>query len=642
MTIRTQTSRFSSRAVPGFLICMAWDRVRTNAAGAGPIGTMPIRNFHPGPKTRALMVVVVGLAVLVAAWDWNWFRHPVENYFIKRAQREIRVDDLHVSFNSKLEPTVRLRGVYVQNAPWADNRPFVTAGEVAFTFALRSITERRPIVSRLVLVDADVNLERQADGHRNWRLRNPENIARGRMKVIRMEARNSRIRFIRRDTDFEIDASAVPLEQPSQNAGGALTQRVKFSGRFKDAHFAGSTDTGDVLTIMESGELFPIRGHMEVGKVRMDVDGSLADLFRPSKVVGAVHVKGPSLAGLYPFTRNRLPNSKPFDFQARLEQEGDAMSIKELRAKVGGTLLTGVVSLDRTLEPPLLKAALRSDAADWSDLQSLGGKKAPPPPAPDKPKSRAGGDEAPARIFRDKPLPFGNMKKLDAELTLQLKKLKADDLPGVESFNVVAELKDGVLEMKPDIGLAEGHLRGTARVDGSKALATVGLKLDGRDIRIEKLLKGKLLAGTAAGPMQVHLAAKSRGNSMAALAANLDGTVKLGMENGVMSHLADAALELDLGKAARAVFTGNRAIGINKIDIEFDFDQGKGSARNIFVDTAQTRVVGTGSIDLRGEKIDIVLTPQPKKQGLLALDAAVNLHGPLRKPKVRLTRDRDE
>ena len=46
-------------------------------------------------------------------------------------------------------------------------------GAASFTFSLRGVWEGRPVISRLVLHDAEVSLERQADGLRNWRLRIP-------------------------------------------------------------------------------------------------------------------------------------------------------------------------------------------------------------------------------------------------------------------------------------------------------------------------------------------------------------------------------------------------------------------------------------------------------------------------------------
>jgi AsmA family protein len=593
---------------------------------------MPASRPRLGRKSRILLAIVVALAVLVAAWDWNWFRHPVEDYFIKRSQRQVRIDDLHISFGPGLEPTVRLRGLYVENAPWADElRPFVMAGEVSFTFALRSIRERRPIVSHLRLVDADVDLERQADGHRNWRLRNPGNIGPGRMKVVHLEAVNSHIRFVRRDNGFEILATSNPLETPSKNAAGALTKRVRFEGRFNGADFGGDVETGDVLTIMESDRMFPLRGHMEVGKTRFDVDGSLANLFKPTMAEGKVRLRGPTLAALHPFLKPRLPATRPYEISAALSQEGDSMTAKGVEATFGRSVLTGSMSLDRGRDPPLLKANLQSDAVDLADLGWQRARTAVPTPG--KPEKQPG---PPARLFSDKPLAMGKLDALDADVDIRLRKIVAPPLAGLESLALDAHLEGGVLDLKPDIGMAEGHLRGTARMDARESPARFEIKLGGRDMRIEKMLAGRFLAGTMAGPVEAHADLKARGNSTAALAASLSGSARASLQNGVISGLLDATLKLDLGKILRALITGNKPIGVNRADIEFDFDGGRGEAKVFLVDTQQTRIVGTGYVDLREEAIDMEFTPHPVKKGLFALDSAIRVQGPMRKAEVGL------
>lgn len=606
---------------------------------------MPLRFPSIGRKTQVFLGILVALAILATAWDWNWFRYPAERYFIKRAHRDVRIADLHVSFNAGLEPTVRLRGVHIENAPWADHRPFASAGEISFTFSLKSIWQRRPVVSKLVLIDADIDLERQADGHRNWRLRNPENTARGRMKVMHLEARNTRLRFIRRDVNFEIVVAAAPLEKPSENAGGALTSQVLFMGEFKGTEFSGEAHTSDVITIMESGESFPIRGHMKTGNTRLEVDGTVADLFRLSRMEGKVRVSGPSLAQLHPFVPGKLPDSRPYEVEAQLRKIGDATSATEARMKIGGTTLTGDVNFDHGGDRPMLKAALRSESADLADLDSLAGvreKKANPKRSTEAPTTSAADKAEPVAaqpLFPDKPLSLKGLNALDAEVSLHLRKLKAAAFPALESLKLTADLYDGVLSLKPvDLGIAEGHLAGTLVLNGRKQPATADVKLDGRDIRIEKLLAGHSLAGTAAGPVSVHVDLKGQGASLAGLAGTASGRASVGMENGAVTKLADAVLQLDLGKALRAVISGNQPIGINKVDIVFDFDKGMGNARNIFIDTERSRVVGNGRIDLRKEELQLVLTPQPKKPGLFTLDKSIEVSGAIRKPHIAVVR----
>ncbi|HEX7810876.1 MAG TPA: AsmA family protein [Burkholderiales bacterium] len=599
---------------------------------------MPWRFPGFGRKSQVFLILLVAFAILATAWDWNWFRHPVERYFVKRSHRDVKIADLHVQVNSNLEPTVRLRGVYVENAPWADSRPFASAGEISFTFSLKSISQRRPVVSKLVLIDADIDLERQADGHRNWRLRNPENTAPGRMKVMHLEARNTRIRFIRRDVGFEIVAASAPLEKVSENAGGALTNQILFMGELKGKEFSGEAHTSDVITIVESGESFPIRGRMESGNTRLEVDGTLADLFRPSRMEGKVRLTGQSLAQLQPFVPARLPHSRPYEVEAQLRRTGDATSATEARIKVGGTVLTGDVNFDRVGDRPTLKAALRSESANLADLASLVGmrEKTNPKRAAGPAVTLSAEKVGPARtlpVLSDKPLALNTLHALDAEIDLNVKKLKAAGFPALESLKLTADLNDGVLALKPlDLGIAEGHLAGTFVLNGKTPTATADLKIDGRDIRIEKLLAGHALAGTVAGPVSVQVDLTGRGASLADLAGSASGRASVGMENGVITKLADAALELDLGKALRAVISGNQSIPINKIDIAFDFDKGTGHARNIFIDTERTRVVGTGTINLRKEQVELLLTPHPKKPGIFALDKSIHVSGALRKP----------
>ncbi len=95
---------------------------------------MPFRFPRFGRTTSVLLGLLAVSAVVVTLFDWNWFRHPVEQYLIDRSHREVRIGDLHVDLGFSLGPTVRVRDVYIENAPWADQRPFIVAGEASFTF----------------------------------------------------------------------------------------------------------------------------------------------------------------------------------------------------------------------------------------------------------------------------------------------------------------------------------------------------------------------------------------------------------------------------------------------------------------------------------------------------------------------------
>src|SRR5205085_9232864 len=113
-------------------------------------------------------------------------------------------------------PTVHLRGVRIENAQWASTRePMAVASEAAFTFALKGLWSERTIVTRLLLVDAVINMERKADGLRNWRLKDPEDRGPGTVRVMSLTALRSKLHFINEAIDFEIAAETKPAEEPS-------------------------------------------------------------------------------------------------------------------------------------------------------------------------------------------------------------------------------------------------------------------------------------------------------------------------------------------------------------------------------------------------------------------------------------------
>jgi uncharacterized protein involved in outer membrane biogenesis len=171
-----------------------------------------------------------------------------------------------------------------------------------------------------------------------------------------------------------------------------------------------------------------------------------------------------------------------------------------------------------------------------------------------------------------------------------------------------------------------------------KALAS-HVALDVKDVRLEQLVpalsKGKN-AGKGAGALQGFLDLKGDGDSIAKLAASTSGQAHIEMDGGAISNLLDAEIALNAGKALKVLVKGDRAIGVNNATAAFDFEKGIGKSRSIVLDTDQTHTQGTGTIDLRDETIELLLTPHPKKTAVLALHSSIRVHGPIRRPKISL------
>lgn len=484
---------------------------------------------------------------------------------------------------------MHVRDVYIENAPWASKRPVVVAGEISFTFSLKSLWERRPVISRMVLIDADVDLERQADGLRNWRLRNPEDRGPGRVKVLRMEPHRTKIRIIRRDIDLDVVAAAKDAGANGQPPDASRPTRIDFKGEFGGREFSGEVLTGTLLTFLETGESFLVRGHASTGASRIDVDGTVADLFKPSAIDAKVRLAGPSLSNLHPFIRVSLPASRPYKFESHVRRSKSDTSFTEVLGKIGSTDLTGEFNVALNKARPILRAVLRSESTDLSDLVSLVGAgpsldKAADEAEPARKDSRPDDSKprTPKRLFSGRVLNGERLKILDAHVTLNVKKLKTVELPELESLRVTADLNDGVLGLKPiDIGLAGGHVVGLFTFDGQQLSSHARMEL--KDMRIERLLDRLPKGAKSAGSLKGQIDLKGQGNSVAKILASSSGSMEVSMEGGRISNLLDAELGLNAGKILRLLITGDRAIGIHSAVVGFDFKQGLGKSKTILL-----------------------------------------------------------
>ncbi|MEO8039557.1 MAG: AsmA family protein [Betaproteobacteria bacterium] len=414
--------------------------------------------------------------------------------------------------------------------------------------------------------------------------------------------------------------------------------------------FSGDVVTGAQLRFLETGESFPLRGHVSAVDSRLDFDGSVADLFKPSAMNAKVRLAGPSLSRFNAFGKTSLPASRRYEVAAQVRQRGRATDIDNLKGKIGTSDFAGSLRVDLSKARPMLTASLRGGSMDWSDLSSLGDS-AGPGTAAHKAKGSAGeagtaggkpGQNGAVRdgVQRDRPDDVAQGERLaafDAHVSVDVEKLSTTSLPGLGPVRGTAQLEDGILVVKPiDVGLAGGHITGSLTVDGRKSPLAAHATMAFREVRLERLLARLPKQPQGAGPLEGSVDMKATGATVAALLAHSSGTMEASMEGGVISNMLDAKLGLNGGKILRLLITGDRAIGIRRAVVAFDFEKGIGRSRTILLDTDQTRTEGEGVIDLTDQTLDVLLTPHRKKPGIFALRSSIRIQGPIRQPAFSL------
>lgn len=565
--------------------------------------------------------LVVALAVFIALFDWNWFRPAVERHFSERSGRSVQVADLHIGLGDDLQPVVRLRGLRVQNAPWATSTaPMAVAGEASFRFAWRSLWQRPRVVTDMRLIDAEVNLERRANGLRNWRLLHPDDTGPGRLLVMALRAERSRLSFVHHGVGLSLQATSSPLSGPVEPVRGEpLTRLIGFKGHFRGQPFEGETFTGDEITFQQTGRAIPLRGQVRVANNKLDVDGFAADLFKGTTGDADLRLRGPSLASLNALLAVGLPRSAPYTASGHLLKEAQAWSVTKLNAELGRSDLAGELNADLSTDTPRLQATLQSRRIDMADLTG---------PAAAPPRAIA---REPLLLSRS--LGLGGLRQFDAELDLRVQSLHAADLPPLQALRLHASLDGGQLALKPvQFGWAGGQVNGSFAVDASRQPAAARIELQWKKLRLEALLPDVPEPSRINGPLSGRLKLSGRGDSMADWLRSGSGTLAASMTGGSLPNKLDAKLALNGGKWLRALLSGHEPVAIHCGELLAELRDGNVRSRSLLLETAQTRIGGTAQLDLRSERFELWLDPQPKQRSLLALPSSIRVQGTLAAP----------
>lgn len=562
----------------------------------------------------------------IASHPW-WLAHWLGAYLSKTSGREVHFDRVRLGLTGALTPEVSFDGVRIANASWADSsQPFAVLGQAVFQLAWQRY-DGRWLVTKMILRDGEVHLLRQADGRRNWRLRDPEDRGPGHFWFQSLEPHRIALSFVHDAAGLELRTRASDLATTIGSDG--LVNRIDFDGLWRGVAFKGSADAGAELTFFESGRWFPLRGHAEVQGARLEADGRAADLFRGLQIDAATVVSGNSLAGLHPLIGPRPAEQRPFRVEGRLLADDAGYAFKSARAKIGATDLAGDLAWSRRGERPSFSATLASDATHLADLLWLAGKGgASSPPAPQA--VAAGAPPASARE------PYARAREVDGALVFQARHFRVAEVPLLQSLKLEARLAAGVLAISGlDLGWGSGHTTGTIVLDLRQKPTRSQAQLETRGVRFEALLPARDEKQRITGVLHAHSALKAVGDDVEALRAGLSGTVSATLSAGTIPSLLDAQMGLAVGKLMRTFISGNEPLPLPCAAVKAELGGGQARIRSLVIDSANTRTTGSGVVDLRDGAIDMLLTPEPKRPGLFELQKSIRLSG--RPPRLEKT-----
>jgi len=624
------------------------------------------------------LLAVVGVVVALVTLDFGRFKGPLAAQVARATGREL-VFEGEVSLRLFPRPSLNLRDVALVNAPWGSRPHALRIGTLSAEVELRPLLFERALhVTRLVMRDADLLLETDAQGRQNWQLdaagpalaqaAPTRPAAAGTAQGVRTDAAGlplideimlSNIAVTWRDARAGGGGHAVLLKDVllSLRPDGRLALQGEAVLREQKIVIAGDLDlpTG----FQAPGGPFVANLTLTLPGTVVKLAGGLADARAGKGLDLSVTAEAEPLKSLDDLVGASLPAVKAH-LSARVQGDlGGTLRAAELVVRLGRSDLSGTATLDLAGKRPRITADLDSTRLDLTEMllpkPDRAGAAAPPASeaAPDgKADGKADGkpgakpdakldakpDAKPERrLFGTEAFDFAALHSVDADVTLRGAVLETA-IVRLEQAMLRLVLADGDLALRPyAFTLSGSHVAGDARLNAAATPPTLALDVAAQRVDVGRLLALVGAPGLIEAKGDVVLALRGSGASPHALASSLDGTASLVVGQGTLGGSYIDRLGLGALRTALPQVQKLAESKLNCAIARFDIARGVATAKLLAADAGDLSMVGSGTVNLGAETVALDLAPRLKLAGIAGLGGVVvpvQVRGSLLEPSV--------
>jgi uncharacterized protein involved in outer membrane biogenesis len=586
------------------------------------------------PWLAGFALLVVAFAILIALWDWNWFKGPIERQVEARTGRSFDIGgDLDVDLGRIT--TIRVDALSFGNAPWSKVPTMASAEHLEFGIEAWPLLLRHEVlIPDIHLGKPHLRLEKGPKGIGNWVFGEKGNMQ---PQFRRLWIDDGQLRFIdsamKTDIDVSVDSAAQGKNEaapPIDATGGGRWQGNKFTVR-------GRAESP--LDLRDKARPYRVDVHAQAGATKAHARGTLLDPLRLRDFDLDLALSGKDMADLFPLIGIAIPQTPPYALDGRLTRDvkGDRTTwhYDGFTGKVGDSDLSGTASVTNGGPRPYLRATLTSKRLDFDDLAGFigaapqaGGHESTNPEL----AAQAARQQARSRILPDTPYELDKLRAMDADVRWKAHRINSPKLP-LDDMDAHLLLEGGLLQLKPlNFGVAGGDIRSDIRMDARENTIHTRADIAARGLNLGPLLPDVKLAQDAIGKVGGRIALSGDGNSIARMLGSSNGDAAIGIGRGQISNLLMEYAGIDIAEALKFMIRGDRKIPIRCAFGDFSVKNGVMTTRALAFDTSDTIIVGDGSISLKDETLNLKLRPRPKDRTLFAFRTPLLVDGTFKDP----------
>jgi hypothetical protein len=582
-----------------------------------------------------IVAVVVAIVAILFTIDPNDYKDDIQQAVKDATGRDFAIEG-DIALDIGLTTALSVSNVRFANAPWGSEPAMLRANELAIQVAVLPLISGDVDVKGVVIRDADILLETDAQGRSNADFgaeAKPDEPATG--------ADDTEIRIAINNVVIE-NATVTIRNAQEHSETVAFVSKLNASGRGADAPL--DIDLAADLTVNGNQLPLALKGTVGAPAVLMagnrpypvDVAGTVlgfdfkarGSIDNPAEMTGialALEASAKDLSGLKPFAGDGLPTAGPFSLKASVTGGGDKYGVDGLALKLGSSDIGGALSATLSGARPRLDGTLSASKIDLTELlppDSDGGdRQGGTAPAGTGGGAAAGSSD---KVFPGDPLPLDGLRAADAKLGIAVAELVGPNLR-FNDVSVDIALDNGNLDVRPfGFVLSGSRFDGGVSVAARDAPARIAFKLETPKLDVGKMLEEQADIELLRGDATLDIDIKGRGNSVAAIMASLNGYSRVLMNKG---EAKTESFDIIVGGLSSVLGTLFRSKSewtvLNCLASDFEITDGIARSQVTLIDTELLTITGEGQVDLGKETLAMKMTPAPKS-------ATINVSVPIR------------
>jgi len=565
--------------------------------------------------------------VFALTFSWVWFIPMAERTASNAIGRTVTIGGLHLRLGHIL--LVTFRDVTVANPEGFDAEPpFARIASIELRLdTWPTLRDRKLTIPSVEIQGLDVLALTRADGSSNsgFAIAASSGEEAASTPVGELTLREGRARIIHAPLRADF---AIQMETRA-DAQGRQSLVASARGTYAGAPLTAQMTGGTILSARDAAQPWPLELEIENGTTRASLHGTISD---PLSLGGAdlrLTLSGPDMRFLTPLTGVPMPSTPPFRLSGKLAYGERRFRFTEIQGEVGRTDLGGNVTIEPRDPRPDVTMDFQSRHVDLADLAGLiGGNPG---------RGRPIRDDTPRTglILPNTPVNLPLFRAADVHGRFRAARISGEESP-FDNLDVTFDVINGVVTLKPlrgGVGSGAVIVTGTLTPQADGQLHALA-EIEFQRLDIARIMQS--LDGRGGGALSGRARIDATGRSTAQILARGNGTLSLRSAGGNLSAFAVDLAGLRLGNAIFSAFGLPMRTNLECFVADFAMERGVLNARTILLETSDAVLVGTGSIHLEDERLNLRLRSEAKHFTIASLPASIALRGRLSNPSVGL------